>query len=357
MHPDSSSYLVILPDNPDTQTQLCHLGFNPLPLAPLFLYYAFDRRTQPQIESLLSSLSAASRANSQFAIVEDRLGQVDSLEIVQHARPLTLFYSQNPHDWFPKLMARREIFADYQPIFDLETGECLAYECLAEGRSQQHLTFSHAQLRAAAMVTSAIGEFDVLMSELCLQQAKYLNSSLPLWMTVSPTTLADNSQFRANLLKRTYQLELLRPNIFLGLSLSEIPQQMPDLQDELACLREWGFEIALDNVGVQEDILENLYRFMPHAIRFNVCDLQRAITDVDLRQSLASTVAVAQDLGMATLANGVNSAEALQVCDRLNLDMAQGAVFSQNKPQWLQGFPPADCLGNPLPPFTLEELS
>jgi EAL domain-containing protein (putative c-di-GMP-specific phosphodiesterase class I) len=349
------SYFVILPDTPDTQTQLCHLGFNPLPLAPTFLYYTFDWQTQNQIERLLSSLSASSRANSQFAIVEDDLGQVDSFNIVQHARPLTLFYSQNPHDWFPKLMARQEIFADYQPIFDLETGDYLAYECLAEGRSQ-YLTFNHNQLRAAATVTGLSSEFDVLMSELCLQQAKQVTSKLPIWMTVSPTTLADKSQFRANLLKRTHQLDLLRPNIFLGLSLPEIPQQMPDLQDELACLREWGFEIALDDVCTQKDILENLYQFMPHAIRLNGGDLQRAIQEPNLQKSLACTVAVAKDLGMVTLAKQVNSIEALQVCDRLSLDLAQGAVFGCNRPHWLKGFS-TDCSGNPLPPFTLEELS
>ncbi len=90
-----------------------------------------------------------------------------------------------------------------------------------------------------------------------------------------------------------------------------------------------GFRIELDDFGTGHASISNLRRFMVNRIKIDASFVQGVETNEEQQQLTASMVAMARALGIATLAEGVETEAAALMLQRLGCDFAQGFLIAE----------------------------
>ncbi|HME21761.1 MAG TPA: EAL domain-containing response regulator [Acetobacteraceae bacterium] len=129
----------------------------------------------------------------------------------------------------------------------------------------------------------------------------------------------------------------------IGLEVTE-STAMHDLDattDVLARLRLKGFPVALDDFGTGHSSLTALRRMPFSAIKIDKSFVGELETSNDSLTIVRSVIQLARDMGMASVAEGVASANAARLLTELGIDGLQGHYFSRPLPfdgfaAWLQ---------------------
>ncbi|MCB0996680.1 MAG: EAL domain-containing protein [Acidimicrobiales bacterium] len=99
---------------------------------------------------------------------------------------------------------------------------------------------------------------------------------------------------------------------------------IPDATDHLATLRARGYRVALDDLGAGYAGLTSFATLAPDVVKFDM-ELVRDISESDTRSKLvASMVAVCRELGILSLAEGVETDSELHHLEELGCDLFQG---------------------------------
>ena len=108
----------------------------------------------------------------------------------------------------------------------------------------------------------------------------------------------------------------------------------------LARLRLRGFCIAIDDYGTGFANAEQLSRVPATELKLDRTMIDGASSKSQLKTILASTVRLAADLGLTTVAEGVETAADFEVLQELGVDMVQGYYFAkpitgESLPAWI----------------------
>ncbi|MCC6493795.1 MAG: EAL domain-containing protein [Pirellulales bacterium] len=233
---------------------------------------------------------------------------------------------------FDKLMAERAVLPHFQPIIDYQSGGVAGYEVL--GRSRLFgLGTPHAMFSAAAVL-----DLEAELSRMMRAEAMLCAASLPgsplLFVNTHPAELAEQGVLEFSL----RELRELAPRARLVLEIHEAAvtcvRQMREL---LALLHDLDMELAYDNFGAGQARLVELSEVPPEYLKFDI-ELVRGIDrgSPERKRMLASLVKIVSDLGIASLAEGVESEGEAEACRQLNFDFAQG--FYYGKPALASSF-------------------
>jgi EAL domain-containing protein (putative c-di-GMP-specific phosphodiesterase class I) len=105
-----------------------------------------------------------------------------------------------------------------------------------------------------------------------------------------------------------------------------------------------GFHVELDDFGTGHASIANLRRFMVNRIKIDRGFVTGIETSEEQRTLTASMIAMAHALGIATLAEGVETEAARATLARLGCDAVQGYLVGRPMPladtlPWLAAFP------------------
>ncbi len=114
-------------------------------------------------------LSEMGQAGSRYCITRSPLDSKTLLVEFLDAQSISTITSSAKHAWFLQVLAKQQLFFKYQPIFDLQRGQVIAYECLARARTQDGRSFTGQQLVDAATSMNLMREFDDMARSACLQ--------------------------------------------------------------------------------------------------------------------------------------------------------------------------------------------
>jgi EAL domain-containing protein (putative c-di-GMP-specific phosphodiesterase class I) len=113
--------------------------------------------------------------------------------------------------------------------------------------------------------------------------------------------------------------------------------KLEQMQTLRAVLQELDMGLAYDDFGAGQARLVELSEVPPDYLKFDIClirDIDRATPD--RQRMLKSLVGMVSDLGIAALAEGVETAEEHDVCQRLGFTLGQG--FYYGKPAVAKSF-------------------
>jgi EAL domain-containing protein (putative c-di-GMP-specific phosphodiesterase class I) len=106
----------------------------------------------------------------------------------------------------------------------------------------------------------------------------------------------------------------------------------PRIIAHLHRLRDLGVRIVLDDFGTGYSSLSYLRRFPFHKIKIDKLFVREATTRSDCAAIVTSVVELAQRLGMATTAEGIETKEQLDLVRRLGCTEGQGYLLGKPKP-------------------------
>jgi|694.fasta_scaffold16833_4 EAL domain-containing protein (putative c-di-GMP-specific phosphodiesterase class I) len=225
---------------------------------------------------------------------------------------------------FDRLMEQRLVDPHFQTIIDLINGSTVGYEVLARS-TVLGLESCGAMFDAAARLHMEVDLSRMLRWE-GIRRATELPGNPKIFVNTHPLELQSDG-----LLNSMIMVRQLTQQASLVLEIHEAaisdPKQMRELK---AKLKELRIELAFDDFGAGQTRLAELTEARPDYLKFDMS----LIRDIDQagpeRQKLISSlINVTLDLGIAPLAEGIETPGEAEVCRQLGFQFAQGYHFGR----------------------------
>lgn len=232
-----------------------------------------------------------------------------------------------------RALDNQEFYLQYQPIIDLRTDEIAGFEALVRWQHPKQGFISPGAFIPAAEETGLIIQLgDWILETACRQLKQWHDEQL----TAEPLTMSINLSVRqftqANLLERIEtilaQTQVQAQYLKLEVTESLLIDQPESVMKLLAALKQLNLELSLDDFGTGYSSLSYLHRFPMDVLKIDqsfVGCIDEALKNQKIVQSI---ITLAQNLGMESIAEGVETVEQLNCLRKLQCHYGQGYLFS-----------------------------
>jgi EAL domain-containing protein (putative c-di-GMP-specific phosphodiesterase class I) len=273
-----------------------------------------------------------------FADFEFRVGRSDVTEHgeLPESRPTTVAVKRRelPHRFAEGTRELRELLREgqvtmvFQPIVLLARGTVAAYEALGRGRHPQ-LPESPLELLKIAESIGKEAELSRLFRRKAVELTAGRGDVPTIFLNTHPVELA-----RPGLLESLEELRAAAPQLDIALEIHESvltrPAQIAELR---ALLLERNIALAYDDFGAGQARLIELAEAPPHYLKFDhrfISGLDQA--PVAKRRLLQSLLALARELLVKTVAEGIETPAEARVCAEIGFTHAQGFHVGRPRP-------------------------
>ncbi|MBA3877350.1 MAG: hypothetical protein C0498_10495 [Anaerolinea sp.] len=216
----------------------------------------------------------------------------------------------------------------YQPIVHLPTGRILGYEGLV--RVAQDSGFRHTgALFDAAEVAGRALELDREALDVVLRGAHQIPEPTLLSLNVSPRSF-EAPEFNATVLLSILRRHGVAPErVLLELTERDAIRDPEALRTAILRLQEAGVRVAADDVGAGNAGLRLLSQFRFDVVKIDLSLVQGGAGQDQTLSVLTSLVHLARRWGALTIAEGVETAEQLNMIRQLEIDAGQGYLLGR----------------------------
>lgn len=224
----------------------------------------------------------------------------------------------------------------FQPIVTLNPRQLLGYEALGRG-SHGKLSTRPIDLFQLAERCQLAAELSRVFRAIAVVEARNLSECPELFLNMHPAELENPSEFLLSLeeirnkvdTNQRLVLEIHEETLTDNSTLLLIRNEMKDL----------GVGLAYDDFGTGRSRIEELVEVPPDYIKLNR-SLVRELHESSARQTvIQSIVAVAKELSITVLAEGIETEDEAETCHRLGCTLGQGYLLGhpQAAPALLNG--------------------
>jgi EAL domain-containing protein (putative c-di-GMP-specific phosphodiesterase class I) len=229
---------------------------------------------------------------------------------------------------FQQMLRQGAIVPFYQPIVAIDTGKSIGYEVLGRGNFEG-LPTSPGELFLIAASLSLESELSRVFRARGVEIAKAFPEPPILFVNTHP---AEGHQ--PGLLESLQAIRQSAPLMPITLEVHEgAVTNLAAMHELRASLRDLRIGLAYDDFGAGQARLVELVEVPPDYLKFDiglVRDIHRA--PKHKQQMLETLVRLVRDMGIAPLAEGIETAEEAKVCLQMGFEYAQGYHFGKPKP-------------------------
>lgn len=235
---------------------------------------------------------------------------------------------------------------EYQPKFDVDARTVVGAEALCRWR---HPTLGAVNPAEFIMVAEQSGQIDKLddwvIANVCRQVRNWQDAGLPVVpvaINVSGLRFASRD-FPQYLLEQIHQHDIPPSAITLEITETAAMKDIAQSLETLAELQALGIHVALDDFGSGYSSLGYLKRLRVGTLKIDRTLIGGLESDPQGRAIVGSMVALAHELRMRVVAEGVESQAQLDILARMGCDEVQGYLLA--RPMEAVAF--ADLLSGP----------
>lgn len=228
-----------------------------------------------------------------------------------------------------------ELSLNLQPQMDLKTGQVVAAEVLLRWHSHKLGTVSPAEFIPIAEDTGqilAIGEW-VLRETVKLLKQWLEQGITPVRLAVNLSVVQFRTQDLPTLIGKILDEHQVPPHL-LEVELTERGAMTnPDRAIEtMRAFDYMGVQTSIDDFGTGYSSLSYLQRFPIYKLKIDQSFIRNMTTDANDYAIVSAIITLAQQLGMRTIAEGVETKEQLELLQQLECDKIQGYYLSRPIP-------------------------
>jgi diguanylate cyclase (GGDEF)-like protein len=222
----------------------------------------------------------------------------------------------------------------FQPKVSLRTRELVGVECLARWEHPVHGPVAPEDFVAVAEHTGQLGRLTEFVLREGLRRARASDDAghpLAISVNLSPRTVVDYGfPFRLADLLAEYRIapEMLTLEITEDGMITEKDRPLPALQR----LDDLGVRISVDDFGTGYSSLSYLRRLPVDEVKIDHSFIQGMATDPGDLAIVRAIVDLSRHLGLAVVAEGVESELTLSLLAEIGCDIGQGFLFSRPLP-------------------------
>ncbi|TWX72759.1 EAL domain-containing protein [Colwellia sp. C1TZA3] len=228
-------------------------------------------------------------------------------------------------------MIEKQITLFYQPKLTCKGLLLKGVEALARWQHPKYGHVSPVEFITAAEELDLIWELTYYLFEIVLKQKVKWHSlgiNCHIAFNLSPVSLSGHDI--VNKIARQVTLYKVDPKeIILEVTENAICREVSDAIETLAKLRLQGFKIAIDDYGTGFANSEQLSRVPATELKLDRILVDSIATRPQKLVILKSSINLARDLGLYTVAEGVESFEDFQLLCKLNINLVQGYYFAR----------------------------
>ena len=228
---------------------------------------------------------------------------------------------------FKQSLRTDEFCLHYQPKFDLQTLDVIGLEALIRWQHPDHgLIYPNDFIPLAEEYDLIIPLGNWLIEAVCRQLAQWRAAGIPLYPVAINVSV---KQLRDKLLLTTILDTLKKYDIAPDLLEIEVTEScfidnVQDAKDALDQLRAVGLNIALDDYGTGYASLSHIKTLPLYALKIDRSFIRDLDSDHSDALIVASTAALARNLGLKVIAEGVESKAQLMHLKAIGCDQVQG---------------------------------
>jgi diguanylate cyclase (GGDEF)-like protein len=228
----------------------------------------------------------------------------------------------------------RTLSVAYQPLVHLATGRTEGLEALARWRHPERGELSPAVFLPIATERGLVPDLDMSILDLALDQAtvwRHMAPDLFVGVNAAAATLAQED-FTATVLEKLDRAGLPGEALVVEVTEQSIIDDVPGAAAKLDELRRHGIAIALDDFGTGYSSLSALQDLPVDKLKLDRSFLARGVTNGVVSPLLRTVVTLGHELGMAVVAEGIETQEHFEAMRELGCDVGQGWLLSRPMP-------------------------
>ena len=227
-----------------------------------------------------------------------------------------------------------ELDLHYQPYLDLDSRRIVGAEALARWQHPQRGTLPSGAFIPLAEKSTLIDRVtDVLMRKAMVQLAAWEENgtSLDISINLSAKSIRDiDFPDRVSAACREHSIDPAR--IAFELTETAAMQDAVMMMDVLTRLRLKGFRLAIDDFGTGYSSLAQLRRLPFSEMKVDLSFVSTMMTSRDSEIIVRTIIDMAHNLGLRTVAEGVENSATLEHLVKLDCDLAQGYFIARPMP-------------------------
>ena len=227
------------------------------------------------------------------------------------------------------LLHKRNVNPHFQPIIRFSDMIEVGYEIL--GRvDDEELPSNPSELLDMAACFGLASDLSSLFREVGVEIGKNLPGSPLLFVNTTQLEIYEIDALLASL-KRIRDIAPLNKIVLeINEKAATDTNEFPQLRDALGKM---DMGLAFDDFGVGQTRLVELSNISPDYLKFDISLIRQIhLAPKRLHQMIATFIKASHDLGILTLAEGIESSEEAEVCKQLGFDLGQGYFFGRPAP-------------------------
>jgi diguanylate cyclase (GGDEF)-like protein/PAS domain S-box-containing protein len=252
-----------------------------------------------------------------------------------------------------RAIQRDELELHYQPVINLERSALVGVEALARWRHPKRGLLPPSEFIDLAEDTGMIvrlGEW--ALRQACTQVAEWnalralaADELAPLHISVnvSPRQLAEKT-FPSQVAEIIHQTGINPDVLWLEITENTLMRDPKRAISSLGALREQGVHLAVDDFGTGYSSLSYLKQLPVESLKIDRTFVDGLGEDPEDTAIVKAIIGLAASLGLASIAEGVETAPQARDLKKLGCLLAQGYLFGRPLPPGLLGVVPADDL-------------
>ena len=231
-----------------------------------------------------------------------------------------------------RALERKEMLLHYQPLHDLGSGAVIGAEALLRWNHPERGLIPPMQFIPFAEESGLIvpiGEW--VLHEACRQMVQWHKAGAP------------NLVIAVNLSARQFQRADLEQSVISALELSSMDPSLLELEltesilisdtenvlNTVQCLKSLGVKLSIDDFGTGYSSLSYLKRFAVDKLKIDRSFVMDLTSDPDDAAIVRAIIQMAKNLGLKTIAEGVEDQATKERLRLFNCDQAQGYYFAK----------------------------
>lgn len=232
---------------------------------------------------------------------------------------------------------RGEMMVYYQPFLCLETDEICGFEALARWNHPVYGVLMPSEFVPLAEENGLINQIDRwIMAESCRQMREWqkaglVTSDMTISVNLSTRQFAQNGLVE-NVRRVLRETGLNAACLQLEITESAMAKNLKNTARLLKELSRLGVSIALDDFGTGYSSLSYLHEFPISTLKIDRSFVTRMSEESDGAEIVRAIIALARNMQMQVVAEGIETLEQLEQLRTMNCDFGQGFLFSKAIP-------------------------
>ncbi|RKH53311.1 EAL domain-containing protein [Corallococcus llansteffanensis] len=232
--------------------------------------------------------------------------------------------------WLVDMLAESRLTTFFQPIVHAQdTSRIFAHEALMRGVDRQGALVSPARMLDTAREADLLFQLDLAARTTTIREAVRHQLSTHLFINFTPTAIYDPAFCLRSTVAAIREAGIAEERIVFEIIESDRAANAEHLRSIVNFYREAGFKVALDDLGAGYSSLNLIHQLRPDIVKLDMELVRNVHADPYKASIVQKLLEIARQLGIKTVAEGIESPEELAWVRKHGVDFVQGYLIAK----------------------------